>query len=111
MSRIAFLGKSEAQRNNLPTAVRAIFEWASDQLEEAPLVPPNDPSRGCETKALEGPDKLFRIAIRPLANDPGYRAIYAIVGDQSIVFIRTARRDASTYPGLRRAIRLLHTPP
>ena len=111
MSRVIFLGKSELQRDSLPASARATFEWATEQLEAAPLIPPNDPLRGFETKALEGPDRLFRIAIRPLPNDPGYRAIYAIIDEQTIAFLRIVRRDATTYPGLRRALRLLGSLP
>jgi mRNA-degrading endonuclease RelE of RelBE toxin-antitoxin system len=107
VSRIVFLGRSAVQRDNLPTTARSILEWALDRLEDDPSVPPSDPSRGCDTKPLEGPDRLFRIAIRPAADDPGYRAIYAIVDDDTVAFIRIVRRDASTYPSLRRALRLL----
>jgi hypothetical protein len=71
------------------------------------MVPPNDPSRGYETKPLESPDHLFRIAIRPALNDPGYRAIYAVIDGRTVAFIRIVRRDASTYRGLRRALRLI----
>jgi hypothetical protein len=79
-----------------------------DELERAPNVPPVDPDRGVETKALIGPESLFRIAVRRGGTDPGYRALYALDRDDILV-LRIARRDAATYVGLRRALHLVRS--
>ncbi len=77
-----------------------------DELTRSPSRPPQDPSRGVETERLDGPWGIFRIAMKIRKEDPGYRAIYALEGEE-VLFIRIVRRDAATYAGLRRSVRLL----
>ena len=106
MGTVLFLGNSLAQLESLPRPVREAFEWAITELTRDPGEPPQSPEFGMETKALGGPLPLFRISVRLRSDDPGYRGIYHSDG-ADVLFVRFARRDSSTYKGLRKLSRLL----
>jgi hypothetical protein len=106
VERVIFLGTSSQQLLALPDLTRDGFEWAIGELEADPAALPIDPRRGVETKSLRAEIPFFRIALRADAADPGYRGIYHSDGHR-VLFTRFARRDPSTYRGLRKMIREL----
>ena len=106
MAKVSLLGYTLRQYQGLPPTIQKALDWVRDELARSPLTLPEDLGQGISTIDLGGPTPLFRVSIRPNPRDPGYRTVYAVLGEK-VYFIRIVRRDVDTYRNLRRALRLL----
>ncbi len=108
MATVVYLGKSRQQLDALPPPVRDAFRRAIRDLELSPQVLPQFPEIPLDTRPLEAPFPLFRIAVHRPRGDPGYRGVYSVEGT-TVLFVRFVHRDAATYKGVRRTRGLLAT--